>query len=734
MRDFYVSGVTDEERERWSQWLQDPGPLDYLNNAKGPVRLRDMAAQPDSLGLPADHPPVQTFLGMPIYYRDERVGSIYLAEKEGAPEFTEEDEIMAAMFAAHAASIISNARRYEAEHRAKADLETLLDISPVGVVVFNAHNGELAYLNQETLRMMGSLEIPEEGFDNLFEALSFRRADGSEMSYLELPAPRVLQNAEPVRAEEILIQSPSGKSIPTVISAAPIFSGSGEIVSVVHVVQDMTPVADLERQRAAFLGRVSEELRTPLISIKGSAAALRGLVESVTTTEPMQLLRIIDQQTDLMRSQITSLIELTQIETGTLSVDAEPTDLSILIPKYCGEFLRDHGANSIETDIAGGLPRVMADGHRIGQVLQNFLRQVARHSDDASPIRVSASLVDIHVAISVSVEGPFAPSAEPPQMSQYQDVPQLFKDIAESHAKAVDMASQGEGLAIAFCRGVVEAHGGRIRTDIDAETGSLTLTFTLLSVEDEEDFQAPDSPQISGDPMPASAEGIRILVSIEDPRLLRTVRQVLLNAGYGAVAASGLREVEELAWSERPKLIILDIAGREEEAFPTLRRAGDSLNLPAIVLCDRDDEEYVVRAFDMGADGYMVKPFSPSEMIARIKATLRRLNVGREITGSRTFQSGEVHINFDERTVKVSDRLVQLTATEYKLLTEFANSAGRVLTQDALLQRVWGPEYSGDPQLLRSYIKSLRQKLGDNARKPSYIFTEHGVGYRMGKS
>ena len=130
----------------------------------------------------------------------------------------------------------------------------------------------------------------------------------------------------------------------------------------------------------------------------------------------------------------------------------------------------------------------------------------------------------------------------------------------------------------------------------------------------------------------------------------------------------------------------------------------------------------------------MVKPFSPSELIARIKATLRRLTGSGEIADNKTFQLGEVLINYDERIVYVSRQPVQLTATEYKLLTELSNSAGKVLIQDVLLQRVWGPEYSGEPQLLRSYIKSLRQKLGDNARNPSYIFTEHGVGYRMAKS
>ena len=712
------------------------GLLGYMSRVKGPIRLKEMATHHASVGLPENHPPMKTFLGMPIFHRDEHVGNIYLTEKEGGQEFTQEDEDMAAMFAAQAASVISNSRRYEAEHRAKADLETLLNISPIGVIVFNAQNGELAYLNQEILRMMGGLEIPEQALGNIFETLSFRRADGREISYMDLPAARVLQNAETVRAEEIVIQAPSGKSIATVINAAPIFSNSGEIVSVVSVVQDMTPLEELERKRAEFLGLVSEELRTPLTTIKGSAAALRSIAEPMNATEPLQLLRIVDQQADLMRSQLNSLIELTQIETGTLSVVAESVDVSGLLHWSCGGFVRDHGANAIELDIPEVLPRVMADSQRIGQVLSNLLRQAARHSSESSPIRVSASMIDIYVAISVSVEGSFAPSVESTQRSKNQDLPQLFKDISETHAKAVDMVSRGEGLAIAFCRGVVEAHGGRMRTEVDEQEGTLRLTFTLPSVEDvtEAEIQIPDMPEITGELFTAQAEKTQILVSIENHTLLNTVRKVLLSAGYGTVATFDLEEVEQLAMSQRAKLIVLDIAGREEECFRTMRRAGNSLNLPAIVLCDRHDEEYVVRAFDMGADGYMVKPFSPSELIARIKATLRRLTAGGEPISDKTFQLGDMLINFDERTVNVSGQPVQLTATEYKLLTELSNSAGRVLTQDELLQRVWGPEYSGEPQLLRSYVKSLRQKLGDNARKPTYIFTEHGIGYRMAKS
>ena len=479
---------------------------------------------------------------------------------------------------------------------------------------------------------------------------------------------------------------------------------------------------------------VSEELRTPLISIKGSAAALRSIIESMAPTESLQLLRIIDQQADLMRSQLNSLIELTQIEAGTLSVATQSTEVAGLIERSCGEYLRDHSATAIQLDLPETLPKVMADRHRISQVLHNFLRQAAKYSNELSPVKVSASMADIYIAVSVSVGGSFAPPENTPSPFKATETPQLFRKITQAHTKAAELSAQGEGLALAFCRGVVEAHGGRIRADMDEQEGRLTLTFTLLSVEDEDEIQGPDMGGTAGEPSPVPAGKTQILVSIEDSRLLGTVRQALLNASYGAVATSGLDEVEELALSERPQLIVLDIAGREEASFRTLRRAGNLLNLPTIVLCDRDDEEYVVRAFEMGADGYMVKPFSPSELIARIKATFRRMNGGGELASNRTFQSGEVRIDFDERTVSVSGQPVQMTATEYKLLTELANGAGRVLTQDMLLQRVWGPEYSGESQLLRSYIKSLRQKLGDNARKPMYILTEHGIGYPMAKS
>ena len=732
----YVTATTDEERELVTGLVRISGLPDYLKEQRGPTRLADLATHPDFAASAAVHQTPKTLLAAPIFARDELVGSLYLAEKQNEQEFTAEDEAVAAIFAAQAATLILNSQRHDETRDASLNFEAMLDNCPVAVSVFDVRFGTITYMNQEGRRMIGGLGLSDEELANFYSFVKTTRPDGRELAFAELPGTRAVLNGETVVAEELVTHRPDGTTLTSLIHCQPIFSGSGEIVSVLTIGQDLTSLQGQELRRAEFLEMVSAELRTPLISIKGSAAALRSIDEPMSRTEQLQLVRIIDQQSDLMRSQINSLIELSQIETGTLPVVAAPTDVARLIERSCAEYLSEHAAITIQSKISDGLTAALADEQRISDVLHNLLRQAAKHSGESSPVVVSAAMDDIHVAISVSAEGSSAPLGRTHLPSNVTDDPQFFSTADQAFTTAIELHSHGEGLAMAFCRGVVEAHGGRIRSDIDEELGRLTLTFTLPSVDDvpEPEIHAPDMTEIVWEPLPAPMEKIEVLVSVEDPRLLRSVRDVLVDAGYSAVTTSELDEVSELALSGRPKLIILDIAGREEQAFRTLRGAGNSLNLPAIVLCDRDDEDYVVRAFEMGADGYMVKPFSPSELIARVRATLRLMHSAEGITSDSTYQLADVRINLSDRTVSVAGQPVQLTATEYKLMAELTAGAGRVLTQDMLLHRVWGPGYSGESQLLRSYIKSLRQKLGDNARKPTYIFTEHGIGYRMAKS
>ena len=164
------------------------------------------------------------------------------------------------MFASQAALVIANARRHRDEQRTRADLETLVNTTPVGVMVFDAGIGEVRSINREARRIVSGLSEPGGTAEQLLEVLTFRRGDGREVSLVEFPLTRGLSTGETVRAEEIVLQSPDGRSVTTLVNATPIFSEEGEegeVESVVVTIQDMTPMEELERLRAEFLGMVS---------------------------------------------------------------------------------------------------------------------------------------------------------------------------------------------------------------------------------------------------------------------------------------------------------------------------------------------------------------------------------------------------------------------------------------------------------------------------------------------
>ena len=197
------------------------------NGARDPVRLHDAAIRPDELGLSEDRPPIETLLATPIFHQDERVGSFFLVDKQGAPEFAEEDERVAAMFAAQAASIISNSRTYQAALQDRADLEAVMDKFPVALGVFDARAGEPSFMNQEARRMLGLLANTEEEVENLFLTARFMRPDGREIHFAELPGTRALQSGETVICEDIVIQLPDGTSITTLGKLRSLILGVG---------------------------------------------------------------------------------------------------------------------------------------------------------------------------------------------------------------------------------------------------------------------------------------------------------------------------------------------------------------------------------------------------------------------------------------------------------------------------------------------------------------------------
>ena len=719
-----TSGITPEERPLFGNLPNGLGLLRYLNEVEEPLRLADIASHPRSVGFPKNHPPMKTFLGTPVRHLGERFGNIYLTEKEGGREFTPEDEQTIVMFASHAAMVIANARRYSDEHRAKADLEALVNISPVGVLVFDAKTRELVSRNQEALRIVRGLHAPSRSLADLLSVMTFRRPDGRDIPPDQLPTERAIRSGETVRAEEIVIHLPDGQKVTTVVNATPIYSSDGEIVSVVATIQDMTPLEELGRLRAEFLGMVSHELRVPLATIKGSAASVLESPSVFNPVETYQFFQIINEQADRMRNMINDLLDVSRIEAGTLSVTPEPTDVATLVDQAKTAFLGHGPENSIEIDLPPDLPRIGADRQRIAQVLTNLFSNASKYSPASSTIRVTASQQDSYVAVAVADEGMGVSS---------EDLPRLFWKFSRISGEDGERATGGEGLGLSVCKGIVEAHGGRIWAESDGLGRGTRFTFTVPVI-GEAASGATDVPARQSSQPGLAAERARILAVDDDPQILWYVRHTLSEAGYTPIVTGNPDELDRLIEMEDPHLVLLDLVLPGTDGFELMKRIPELTDAPVVFLSRHGRDQDIARAFEMGVYDYIVKPFSPTELVARINSVLRRRSVLHLAEPREPYLAGELMINYAERRVTMAGRPVRLTATEYKLLSELSINAGRVLTHEQLLRRGWGLDCPDDARLLRSFVKKLRRKLDDDSSSPTYIFTVPRVGYRMAKS
>ena len=369
---------------------------------------------------------------------------------------------------------------------------------------------------------------------------------GREVSLEEFPLSQGLSTGETVRAEEIVLQAPDGRSVTTLINATSIRSEEGEVESVVVTMQDMTPMEELERLRAEFLGMVSHELRTPLAAIKGSAATLTEAASDLDPAEMLQFFRIIGEQADYMRDLIGDLLDVARIETGELSVAPAPADVATLVDEARSRFQSGGGRTNLRIDLSPELPLVMADGRRIIQVLNNLLTNAARHSHEASAIGVSAVREGYHVAVSVTDEG---------RGIAAERLPHLFRKFSRIDGEDRRRDIAGSGLGLAICKGIVEAHGGRIWAESDGPGLGARFTFTIPVAQG----AAIGAAHLPVRSRRSERERERILAVDDDPQTLRYVRDALTNAGYAPIVTGDPQEATSLVRANDPGLVLLDL-------------------------------------------------------------------------------------------------------------------------------------------------------------------------------
>ena len=223
----------------------------------------------------------------------------------------------------------------------------------------------------------------------------------------------------------------------------------------------------------------------------------------------------------------------------------------------------------------------------------------------------------------------------------------------------------------------------------------------------------------------------RILVVDDELSIIKFLRANLESKGYEILAAMDGAEALQIFEMELPDLVILDIMMPKMDGFEVCRQLREWSQTPIIMLSARGDESDKVKCLDLGADDYITKPFGASELIARVKAVLRRTEAAATMPTQPSFTSGDLQISFAQRRVTIAGKEVKLTPTEYSLLQEFVLNVGKVLTHTHLLNKVWGSEYREDTQYLHVFVRRLRAKLEPDPTNPRYITTVPGVGYQF---
>jgi len=229
------------------------------------------------------------------------------------------------------------------------------------------------------------------------------------------------------------------------------------------------------------------------------------------------------------------------------------------------------------------------------------------------------------------------------------------------------------------------------------------------------------------------AKKTTVLTADDDPQLLRLVMRNLQLEGYDVLVASDGKQALELIEAHQPDLVLLDVMMPKMDGFTVCQRVREFSSVPVIIVTARGQDQDKVRGLDIGADDYLTKPFSVDELLARVRAVLRRAQflANDKTAAIRTTTIGDLTIDFTQHMVTMAGREIILTPTEYRIIAYLAQNAGRVVTQDLLLEHVWGAEYIGESHMLQVNINRLRRKLEADPTHPRYILTKVGIGYLL---
>lgn len=492
------------------------------------------------------------------------------------------------------------------------------------------------------------------------------------------------------------------------------------------VVRDSTSEWQRFAHMSELLSGISHELRSPLAAIKGYVSMLSGDQPYWDTGGQQAYLESIGESADHLGRLLENVLEMSRLDSGVASLRKRIVAVEPLIRRtvQAARFLgRTH---EFEVEIATALPDVEVDPLRIEQVLRNLLENAVKFSPAGSKIVIQAARQADEIVIRVTDQGIGIPT------EYRRRIFDRFSQFAPQHVGQ----PYGVGLGLYICREIVAAHGGRIWVDDETQSGaSVCFTILLADAALRDPMIARDdfSPRLATAPAttPFETDVATVLAVDDDVDMLRFLKLALEAGGYKVLTCRQGGAALDMAAQQRFDLILLDIMLPDLDGFRVCERLRDFTKTPVIMLTARSDEGDEVRGLNLGADDYLTKPVSERDLLARIRAVLRRANSMQPIEEAPVLRFEDLTLDLAARQVQLRGERVNLRPIEYKLLCQLATNAGRVLTHSQLLASVWGPEYRDETHYLWVNISRLRRRLEDDPATPRYILTEPGIGYRF---
>jgi len=514
------------------------------------------------------------------------------------------------------------------------------------------------------------------------------------------------------------------------VHSFPVQDTTGRLLGRGVLFDDVTLEHAAAEERDEKLALAAHKLKTPLAIIKGCATTLLGGSARWDHAMQREMLQMIDTQADQLHEVLNTLLDVWRLDAG-VQLQLSQVHLPQLLQHIVERRRRTTPTHHFTLHTTHETVEVTCDVMRVEQAVHHVLNNAVRYSPAKSTVTVHVEPNEIEVRIAISDEGAgIAP----------EHLDHIFERFYRISQHEEDGHTSGLGLAAA--RAAIEAHGGRIWAD-SAGVGAgstiyLTLPFTprpLALAQNVSTTQGNSTPTVK-QAMPFKQDRrIRVLLAEGDARITRYLRSNLEEQRYRVQTVNHSVQFLRQLDLEEPDVVLLATRLADMSGMELLQRLREFSQAPVIMLAEYCDEDERVQLFDLGSDDVVVKPFGMKELLARIRAILRRQPAATtQVTSQATFTTGELMIDYGQHLVTLQGQPVQLSRTEYKLLSVLAQNAGMVVTHELLLEKVWGPEYNQAIDFIWVYISRLRRKIEADSRRPKYILTVPDVGYKLAKS